>query len=195
MNYSVSQKYVWNCIKYKEPVKHTLPGLNLQGLKGSTTYFSFWIPSSFCLHSSFWKEINLVKCIHNTLHLKFWHGPTWLFLYCQNVWCNQHFCNSFANNFPFVILFSGLVVNLACRGDYNVFPNQVKCRRKNPRAGDSELEWSHIPVCYPSVLVSKTHWTKTLHARSVSCAGDSQETNCYLSCIRDYIAVESEPYR
>lgn len=89
--------------------------------------------------------------------------------------------------------FEGLVVNLACRGDYNVFPNQVKCRRKNPR--ESELEWSHIPVCYPSVLVSKTHWTKTLHARSVSCAGDSQETNCYLSCIRDYIAVESEPYR
>ncbi len=24
--------------------------------------------------------------------------------------------------------FEGLVVNLACRGDYNVFPNQVKCR-------------------------------------------------------------------
>ena len=90
-------------------------------------------------------------------------------------------------------IFSGLVVNLACRGDYNVFPNQVKCRRKNPTEPD--LEWSHIPVCYPSVLVSKTHWTKTLHARSVSCTGDSSGTTCYLSCIRDYIAVESEPYK
>jgi len=88
--------------------------------------------------------------------------------------------------------FEGLVVNLACRGDYNVFPNQIKCRRKTP--GDSQLEWSHIPVCYPSVLVSKTHWTKTLHARSVSCTGDASKTTCYLSCIRDYIAVESKAY-
>ena len=29
------------------------------------------------------------------------------------------------------------MVNLACRGDYNVFPNQVKCRRKTPT--DSQL--------------------------------------------------------
>ena len=85
-----------------------------------------------------------------------------------------------------------MVVNLACRGDYNVFPNQIKCRRKTP--SDSQLEWSHIPVCYPSVLVSKTHWTKTLHARSVSCTGDASKTTCYLSCIRDYIAVESKSY-
>ena len=73
-----------------------------------------------------------------------------------------------------------------------MFPNQIKCRRKTP--GDSQLEWSHIPVCYPSVLVSKTHWTKTLHARSVSCTGDASKTTCYLSCIRDYIAVESKAY-
>lgn len=88
--------------------------------------------------------------------------------------------------------FEGLVVNLACRGDYNVFPNQVKCRRKSPT--DPTLEWSHLPVCYPSVLVSKTHWTKALHVRSVSCTGDSSRTTCALSCIRDYVAVESDPY-
>jgi hypothetical protein len=88
--------------------------------------------------------------------------------------------------------FEGLVVNLACRGDYNVFPNQVKCRRKNPES--TILEWSHLPVCYPSVLVSKTHWTKALHVRSVSCTGDSRKTNCVLSCIRDYVAVEADPY-
>ena len=65
--------------------------------------------------------------------------------------------------------FEGLVVNLACRGDYNPFPNQIKCRRRQAFGEASDLEWSHIPVCYPSVLVSKTHWAKTLHARSVSC--------------------------
>ncbi len=89
--------------------------------------------------------------------------------------------------------FEGLVVNLACRGDYNPFPNQIKCRRKWDT--EDELEWSHVPVCYPTVLVSKTHWTKTLHARSVSCTGDSRGTECRLTCIRDYIAVESEPYK
>lgn len=88
--------------------------------------------------------------------------------------------------------FEGLIVNLACRGDYVVFPQTIKCRRKS--SIDSTLEWSHLPVCYPSVLVSKTHWTKTLHARSVSCTGDSQGTYCQLSCIRDYIAVERNPY-
>ena len=65
--------------------------------------------------------------------------------------------------------FEGSVVNLACRGDYNPFPNQIKCRRRQAFGEASDLEWSHIPVCYPSVLVSKTHWAKTLHARSVSC--------------------------
>lgn len=91
--------------------------------------------------------------------------------------------------------FEGLVVNLACRGDYNAFPNQIKCQRKNALDGKDGLEWSHIPVCYPSVLVSKTHWTRTLHARSVSCTGDSSGTECKLTCIRDYIAVESKPYK
>jgi len=91
--------------------------------------------------------------------------------------------------------FEGLTVNLACRGDYNAFPNQVKCRRRQAFGESSDLEWSHIPVCYPSVLVSKTHWAKTLHARSVSCTGNSGSTDCKLSCIRDYIAVEETPYR
>ena len=91
--------------------------------------------------------------------------------------------------------FEGLVVNLQCRGDYNPFPNQIKCRRKNSFNDNDVLEWSHIPVCYPSVLVSKTHWTKTYHARSVSCTGDSDQTTCQLTCIRDYIAVESQPYQ
>lgn len=90
--------------------------------------------------------------------------------------------------------FEGLVVNLACRGDFNAFPNQIKCKRKSAFDGPDVLEWSHVPVCYPSVLVSKEHWTKTLHARSVSCTGDSSGTSCELTCIRDYIAVESQPY-
>ena len=51
--------------------------------------------------------------------------------------------------------FEGLVVNLACRGDYNPFPNQIKCRRKSIVDEPDNLEWSHVPVCYPSVLVSK----------------------------------------
>ena len=87
--------------------------------------------------------------------------------------------------------FEGLVVTLSCRGDYSAFPNQVKCRRQ---PGSDNLEWSHVPVCYPSVLVSATHWTKTLHARSVSCTGNSLKTTCKLTCIRDFIAVETSPY-
>ena len=81
--------------------------------------------------------------------------------------------------------FEGLVVNLQCRGDYVAYPNQIKCRRKGGFP-DSGLEWSHVPLCYPSVLVSKTHWTKVLHARSVSCVGDSKTgTTCKLTCIRE----------
>jgi len=90
--------------------------------------------------------------------------------------------------------FEGLVINLSCKGNFNPFPNQVKCRRKNPFDENSALEWSHLPVCYPSMLVSKTHWEVTPHARSVTCTGDSKSTQCQLSCIRDYIAVESSPY-
>lgn len=81
--------------------------------------------------------------------------------------------------------FEGLVVNLQCRGDYVAYPNQIKCQRKGGFP-DSGLEWSHVPLCYPSVLVSKTHWTKVLHARSVSCVGDSKTgTTCKLTCIRE----------
>ena len=90
--------------------------------------------------------------------------------------------------------FEGLVVNLACRGDYNPFPNQVKCVRKSGAGSNGPLEWSNLPVCYPSLLVSKTHWSKTLHARSVSCVGNSTATECKMSCIRDYVAVEKSPY-
>ena len=90
--------------------------------------------------------------------------------------------------------FEGLVVNLACRGDYNPFPNQVKCRRKPGSGSDGPLEWSHLPVCYPTVLVSKAHWSKTLHARSVSCTGNATVTECKMSCIRDYVAIEKSPY-
>jgi hypothetical protein len=59
---------------------------------------------------------------------------------------------------------------------------------------DAPLEWSHLPVCYPTVLVSKAHWSKTLHARSVSCTGNSTVTECKMSCIRDYVAIEKSPY-
>ncbi len=43
--------------------------------------------------------------------------------------------------------FEGLVVNLACRGDFNPYPNQVKCRRRKGFFGDEPdaLEWSHVP--------------------------------------------------
>jgi len=93
--------------------------------------------------------------------------------------------------------FEGLVVNLQCRGEYNPFPNQIKCRRREGAMADDEnaLEWSHVPVCYPTVLVSKEFWSRTLHARSVACTGDSFSTSCQLSCIKDFIAEENEPYR
>eukprot|EP00096_Caligus_rogercresseyi_P016262 TRINITY_DN8850_c0_g1_i1.p1 TRINITY_DN8850_c0_g1~~TRINITY_DN8850_c0_g1_i1.p1 ORF type:complete len:490 (-),score=121.00 TRINITY_DN8850_c0_g1_i1:86-1555(-) len=88
--------------------------------------------------------------------------------------------------------FEGLVVSLSCRGSFNAFPNQIKCRRKSPQS--NELEWSHVPVCYPSLLISKAYWAQTLHARSVSCNGDSSKTVCRIACINDYIPVEREPY-
>ncbi|CAB4058454.1 unnamed protein product [Lepeophtheirus salmonis] len=88
--------------------------------------------------------------------------------------------------------FEGLVVSLSCRGGYNAFPNQIKCRRKSPQS--PELEWSHVPVCYPSLLISKAYWSQTLHARSVSCNGDSSKTVCRIACINDYIAVERRPF-
>lgn len=56
------------------------------------------------------------------------------------------------------------------------------------------LEWSHVPVCYPSVLVSKAYWSQVLHSRSVACRGDAARTDCQLTCIRDYVAVENSPY-
>jgi len=90
--------------------------------------------------------------------------------------------------------FEGLVVNLACKGNNMPFPTSVKCRRKNAFDEQSSVEWSHLPVCYPNMLIAKHHWEITPNARSVTCTGDSSSTQCKMSCIRDYIAVESSPY-
>jgi len=90
--------------------------------------------------------------------------------------------------------FEGLVVNLQCKGNYNPFPMQVKCIRKTTFDNSYILQWSHLPVCYPSILVTPQHWSKTPHARSVSCSGNSQQTTCRLQCIQNYVAVEEEQY-
>ena len=87
--------------------------------------------------------------------------------------------------------FEGLSVHLQCEGNYTPFPLSVKCRR---RPGGKELEWSHLPVCFPTILVTPEHWSKVPHARSVSCTGDSSKTTCSLNCIQNYAAVEEEKY-
>lgn len=91
--------------------------------------------------------------------------------------------------------FEGLVVNMACKGNNIPFPTQVKCKRKSAFEDSSSLEWSHLPVCYPNMLIGKAHWEVTPNARSVSCTGDSGSTSCQLACIRNYIAVEASPYK
>ncbi|XP_023338588.1 uncharacterized protein LOC111709204 [Eurytemora carolleeae] len=90
--------------------------------------------------------------------------------------------------------FEGLSVNLQCSGDYVPFPLQVKCMRRQIMNGESVLEWSGLPVCYPAMLVTPLHWSKIKHARSVSCVGNSQETVCSLQCVQDYIAVEQSKH-
>ena len=41
----------------------------------------------------------------------------------------------------------------------------VRCQRKELAGGGSLLEWSGLPVCHPSMLVTPTHWKKVKHAR------------------------------
>ena len=94
--------------------------------------------------------------------------------------------------------FEGLSVHLQCRGSYNPFPLTIKCVRKKIFDGGSVLQWSHLPVCYPSILVTPQHWSKVPHARSVSCTGGGgggQATACRLHCIQNYVAVERGQYR
>jgi len=91
--------------------------------------------------------------------------------------------------------FEGLIVNLQCKGDFTSFPLQVRCQRKQTFDGESILEWSHLPVCHPTMLVTPLHWNKIKHARSVSCNGDSSHTECSLQCIQNYVAVEEEKHR
>ena len=57
------------------------------------------------------------------------------------------------------------------------------------------LEWSGVPVCRPTSLVSAQHWRRTLHAQSVVCSGDEAATSCSLRCVLDYVAVEEEQYK
>lgn len=90
--------------------------------------------------------------------------------------------------------FEGLSVNLQCAGDYVPYPLQVKCQRKQVFNGQSILEWSGLPVCYPTMLVTPEHWTKIKHGRSVTCTGTPQETVCSLQCIQDYIPVEQQKH-
>ena len=65
--------------------------------------------------------------------------------------------------------FEGLSVHLQCEGNYTPFPLSVKCRR---RRGSKELEWSHLPVCFPTILVTPEHWSRVPHARY----------HCHVSC-------------
>lgn len=87
--------------------------------------------------------------------------------------------------------FEGLSVHLQCEGSYTPYPLSVKCRR---RPGTDILEWSNLPVCFPTILVTPEHWSKVPHARSVSCTGDPGLTTCSLNCIQNYAAVEEKKY-
>merc|ERR1711868_309010 len=89
----------------------------------------------------------------------------------------------------------GLSVTLQCRGNYVPFPRVVKCRRKKVFSDRYTLEWSNLPVCYPTSLISLDHWKQTLHAQSVVCDGDTKSTSCSLRCILDFIAVEENQYK
>jgi len=91
--------------------------------------------------------------------------------------------------------FEGLSVHLQCQGSFLPFPTSVKCTRKKLFDGSHALEWSNLPVCYPSSLISLEYWKETVHARSVVCSGDSKETECKLRCILNYVAVEEELYK
>jgi len=84
----------------------------------------------------------------------------------------------------------GLVVLLQCEGTHTPYPTSVRCMRTSR----TELQWSHLPVCHPSSLVSIEYWKESIHARSVSCSGDSVSTVCHLTCMAPYVAVESAPY-
>ena len=46
--------------------------------------------------------------------------------------------------------FEGLSVLLQCKGRYLPFPTSVKCTRKKLLDGVQLLEWSNLPVCYPT---------------------------------------------
>jgi len=90
--------------------------------------------------------------------------------------------------------FEGLSVDLQCKGDFKPYPLQVRCQRKQVFDNGDVLEWSGIPVCYPSKLVTPEHWSRVKLARSVSCTGNTQSTKCEMHCIQDYVAVEKEKY-
>jgi len=91
--------------------------------------------------------------------------------------------------------FEGYVVNLACKRNHIPFPRSVQCRRKDPLDAASALEWSHLPVCYPGHLLTTKHWEVTPHAKSVTCSGGPNSTQCQLNCVREYRAVETSPYQ
>jgi len=121
--------------------------------------------------------------------------PNYVFISNNSQSCQALKAEYLLTNVPHGQSFEGLVVNLACKGNNIPFPAAVKCRRRNAYDEASSLEWSHLPVCYPNMLIAKTHWEVTPNARSVTCTGDSTHTQCELSCIRDYIAVEKSPYK
>eukprot|EP00092_Neocalanus_flemingeri_P106573 GFUD01136744.1.p1 GENE.GFUD01136744.1~~GFUD01136744.1.p1 ORF type:complete len:199 (+),score=28.86 GFUD01136744.1:155-751(+) len=64
--------------------------------------------------------------------------------------------------------FEGLSVLLQCQGSYLPFPTSVRCTRKKLFDGALVLEWSNLPVCYPSNLISLEYWKETIHARGFS---------------------------
>jgi len=83
--------------------------------------------------------------------------------------------------------FEGLSVLLQCKGRYLPFPTSDKCTRKKLLDGVQLLEWSNLPVCYPTS--GGGWWWSTV------CFGDSKETKCKLRCMHGYAAVEEDLYK
>lgn len=90
--------------------------------------------------------------------------------------------------------FQGLLVALQCVAGYTPFPLTVKCQRKLEFDSVRLLEWSGLPLCYPTSLISPLHWSRVPGARSVSCWGNSRVSECRLQCVTDYISVEDSQY-
>jgi len=120
--------------------------------------------------------------------------PVYLFISNLSESCPPLYAERLATTLEAGQSFEGLSVHLQCKGDYKPYPMMVRCQRKKEFDGSSILEWSGLPVCYPSKLVTPQHWNNVKLAQSVSCTGNTQKTECEMHCIQDYVAVEKQKY-